>query len=579
MVDLNNLQVIPAADLPRRPAGRADALVGVVRADGRLAAFDLNSLPASGVVRTEIDALKAAQQTSAIYADTLEALQAVVGTYVGQGAFVNNGPGMGQYIWSGASWTFSREDMLAQKLSVSDFREEVSRISVANALIPVVSDIEGRVAVWLDGGRLAAAGVSESLIDMIEPRAMANNGAFPLAADPDGRVPLWLAGGALDGVALGGGYSRIVQQLARGVASGMVEPSVTGRQSPLRTDGQSLRRWLARSNTVRTNGGQVRITLTGDSWTEHLTIIAQLAELLRGQLGVAGSGWVTLVGQGINRFDGVWLQNSSGWALYDADTTLTAPPDGCGPNGQALVTSAADQTITISGIENGDVLNVYLGAFDGTLRYSVDGGQAVDFSTSASGEAVQVVAIPLVGSAPHTVVLTTVSGKAAFYGALIRKSTGSGVELSRVGNIGATGADYLQFVDAWTPKFAAALNPDLVLVVLGTNDFRLSRGTIESYQSALRKIVAAYRTANADCGFLFIAPAQCSDTGLIPLSEYRDAMYRVALEVGAEFYNMNESWGSYASESALGQWRDVRHISDAGAKRLAASLSSFLLGN
>lgn len=579
MATFDGKQIIPAASLPRRPLGRSDALVGVSLSGGELATVKVGDLPVPTSAQESIDALIAGQQSSAIWVSSLSALNSLIGTYVGQGAFVTEGEGTGMYGWNGTAWVFLSDNVLSSKLNRTEFEETIGEAMVAAERTPIVADLAGKVALWLEDGKLAAAGVAEAMIDMIEPRFLAQNGAFPLAVDTLGRVPLWIADGALDGVAIGGRFQEIIRSISRQVASSMVEPSVTGRQAPLRTDGQSLRRWLARLNAVKSVGGQVRVALTGDSWTEHMTIITQLALLLRGELGTAGSGWVTLVGQGINRYDGVWIQNSAGWTLYDADVNLAPPADGCGPNGQALVTSTTGQTINISGIEHGDTLLLYLGAFDGTIAYTVDGGEAVTFATTAGGGAVQALQIALPATGTHTVVLTVTSGKIAFYGALVRASTGNGVEISRVGNIGATGADYLQFVDTWTPRFASAINPDLVLVVLGTNDFRLSRGTVAAYQDALRKIVAAYRTANADCGFVFIAPAQCADVGIVPLSRYRDAMYEVARQVGAEFFNMNESWGSYASENALGQWRDVRHISDAGAKRLVASLSPMLLGN
>lgn len=66
-------------------------------------------------LQSEIDALSSGQQTSAIYANTLTDLQAVPGTFVGQGGFVLNGSGAGQYRWDGSAWQFLRADMLALK--------------------------------------------------------------------------------------------------------------------------------------------------------------------------------------------------------------------------------------------------------------------------------------------------------------------------------------------------------------------------------------------------------------------------------------------------------------------------------
>lgn len=72
-------------------------------------------LPTPLPAQQQIDALKASQQTSAIYANTLTDLNAVTGTYVNQGAFVLNGDGAGQYRWTGSAWQFLRGDLLAAK--------------------------------------------------------------------------------------------------------------------------------------------------------------------------------------------------------------------------------------------------------------------------------------------------------------------------------------------------------------------------------------------------------------------------------------------------------------------------------
>lgn len=119
MPTIDGRNIIPASDLPQRAAGNSDSIVGVVRSDQSLASFPVSDLPTPRAAQAEIDALKAGQQTSAIYADTLSALLAVSGTYVNQGAFVNNGVGAGQYIWDGTAWQFSKDDMLSAKLDTA----------------------------------------------------------------------------------------------------------------------------------------------------------------------------------------------------------------------------------------------------------------------------------------------------------------------------------------------------------------------------------------------------------------------------------------------------------------------------
>lgn len=117
---ININDVVSVRDLPAKPAGVADWLIGVPSNQGGppfRAPFE--QLPVQPAVQQQIDALIAGQQTNAIYADTLAALEAVTGTYVGQGAFVLNGTGAGQYAWNGEQWVFLRGDVLANKVDKS----------------------------------------------------------------------------------------------------------------------------------------------------------------------------------------------------------------------------------------------------------------------------------------------------------------------------------------------------------------------------------------------------------------------------------------------------------------------------
>ncbi|WP_455948165.1 hypothetical protein [Lelliottia jeotgali] len=110
-------------------------------------------------LQVQIDGLIDGQQTQAIYADTLADLQAVVGTYEGQGAFVLNGAGAGQYRWSSsdAEWQFLRADTLAQKADKSAVADVAGVLvsSIRRDFIEADQDPQGNVAfaVHRDGTR------------------------------------------------------------------------------------------------------------------------------------------------------------------------------------------------------------------------------------------------------------------------------------------------------------------------------------------------------------------------------------------------------------------------------------------
>ncbi|MDC4276373.1 hypothetical protein NQ637_18270, partial [Acinetobacter baumannii] len=76
---------------------------------------------------------------------------------------------------------------------------------------------------------------------------------------------------------------------------------------------------------------------------------------------------------------------------------------------------------------------------------------------------------------------------------------------------------------------------------------------------------------------ILIAPAQSNAPAVIPLSEYRDAIYEVAQTKKAEFYNMYDDWDAYSVENTNGQWADAYHVSPEGAYRIATKLSKNFL--
>lgn len=92
------LAVIESGRNAQAPAGVLGDFVGV-------------QIEASGLP-SDVEALKAGQQTSSIYKATLAELQATAGSYVGQGGFV---PGVGQFSWNGTEWRLIAQDVLADK--------------------------------------------------------------------------------------------------------------------------------------------------------------------------------------------------------------------------------------------------------------------------------------------------------------------------------------------------------------------------------------------------------------------------------------------------------------------------------
>lgn len=390
----------------------------------------------------------------------------------------------------------------------------------------------------------------------------------PVVVDPNGKCPFWIQDGKINFAAIHADAVKLIKD-----QMGTIDPpknnNVTNAAYPIISDGASLTQWKAKASKIKSAvTQQLRFLITGDSWTEHNTITGELLTMLRTSYGEAGSGWINL-GSENNQLDGISLAMSAGWQYNDLNLGSVFPY-GSGPDGFIRTSVAAGDTMTISNMTKGDKLTIFFGKTDGTFKYSINGGAETTVTATSTGAAVQSKLITLTDPVSE-LVITTLTGTIAMFGFHLRKSTGSGVELTKIGNGGTTGQDYLKIGPTAQANFADYLKPDVVVIILGTNDYRLGK-SIANYKAGISAIIDGYRTNNPECGVILIAPARSNYTPLIPLSDYRDAIYEVAQTKKAEFYNMYDDWNTYAVENAVQQWDDAAHVSKSGAYRLSKKL-------
>lgn len=392
--------------------------------------------------------------------------------------------------------------------------------------IPVLFDERGDVALWLEGGKLSALGISESLKATL-------------------------------------GLRRAYAPANKPVASTL----------PAATDGLSLHAWRSRLAKIKAGSGQAKVLLTGDSWTEFVAIPQQLATLLHDQFGKAGEGWLSV--NGTYMLDGVTL-TKAGWTVYDASTGAI-PAYGTGVDGMYITAETTTATLAI-GNAKATNFDIYYRKHGGTFRWRVDGGIWTTVTADTSGRLGKV-SITGLADALHNLEIDTVgnSRTVVLDGFRAYSPATVGVELLKAGNAGLDSEQFSRFAGNIN-SIAVDFAPDVVVVMLSTNDYRRTSPTVEKYIAGLTALVAQYRTASPNTGFIFIAPADSNGVAIRPLTDYRDALYAFCINNGHEFYNMHDQWGSFAEMKALGMWVDDLHLSKKGAHALTSSLlSRFLL--
>lgn len=448
----------------------------------------------------------------------------------------------------------------------SSLREQIGtdQVDATQAFIPL-SVFNDRATTWIENGLFDAAGFGSNLKSLIGTDSTnVQSGLIPLSVHGN-RVCIWLENGLLDAAGFGSNLSKIISESVGGNQT--PADSVTGRMLPLATDGVSLRRWKGNAAKVLNNTGQLRILVTGDSWAANMKIVPKLAEVLKAKYGAAGTGWLSV---GNTQLDGVTIYTNGTWTIRDIMNDSAQMPSGCGPDGYTRYSDTANITYKLTGIPNASEFTIFHGRSVGSFRYRVNDGAWTTNTIDENGAKVQSVTINQANIVSYEMELLT--GSIYLHGHHARSSS-VGCEVSKAGHGGATAYDYSLFATEIIPTYSSYINPDVVVVILGTNDHRLSRSPVSVYKQGLRDLVNAYRSVNPTCGFVFVAPAKTNGVPLVPLSQYRDAALEMSYELQAEFYNMYDDWTDWATENSNGQWGDIFHVSDnVGALRFSAVL-------
>lgn len=448
-------------------------------------------------------------------------------------------------------------------------------ISGVNAsIIPVVVTDDGKIVIWLKDGNLSARGISPELdaeifsgrIASVAPTA----NIHPVVVAGN-QVAVWLQGGLLG--AKGLAPSLMTAIVASAKEYGAPRNAPLSSNLPVATDGRTLTTWRGKLGKKGAGTNQkFKIGMTGDSWCELLPIPVQLRAHLTALLGNAGEGWQNVVPN--PRFGS--SLSLSGWTTLDASTGA-AMIYKSGPDGMCIYAASASATLSMSALTATDITIFYLDTA-GTFRWRVDGGPWTTVTGGNTSNTGRVTISGLTDSA-HTLEVDT-TGNAdvvVIYGFYTTRSAGSGIEISRMGNGGLQSQYMLNYLN-FDGSMLVDIGLDIMIVIMGTNDYRLSGNPPEVFIDAMNQLANKFKVSSPNTGLIFVYPADTDGAELITQPKYRDALYSFCIENGHEFYNMYDNWSTFSNENANGQFNDILHVNDAGAARLALELSkSFLL--
>lgn len=444
---------------------------------------------------------------------------------------------------------------------------KIDEITVTG-LTPLVQD-GARAHLWLDaighlGGRGLTASMRASAISDIATPVNPTGPRTPILTS-GGNVLLWLEEDGVHG-----------QGLSPGLSTAEIEATYAKKgwagDLPASTDGRTLTR-VRRKAAERRGGGAspLRVALHGDSWSQGNPIPTAMASYLAEIFGDCGKSWVHAATSG--HWAGVTVTASANWSWVDADTA-TGWPYGSSPDGQMGWTDRNDDTLTIV-TPSCTEARIYTRQHGGTWRYRVDGG-AYTTVNETTGGALTTTVITGLSAGSHTVDIdaTGNAGVVAWCG-MDTRTAGAKAEVIKLGNGGLTGLDMRTYITG-TADIWADLAPDIVITILGTNDYIYADSTVAEFRAALDDMVSTIRPAVPGVGFVLVAPALSPTTPVTPLSAYRDAMYSSALSLDADYLSAYDLIAPYADDPAL--WQNDRHLNQLGGDVLARLINNRLMG-
>lgn len=443
--------------------------------------------------------------------------------------------------------------------------------------LPIAVTQAGQVAIWLEDGDFGARDLTPALrAKVIRDVVTSFQGTpdyFPLMRTESGQVPMWWQH---DGLNIAHLSKNLISKILGG-DDRIIPPAVSGPTTvaPVFTDGRNNHNWRAGAARVQmaSVGSKAKIGVVGDSWAQNPHIARAIRTYLATKGAMSGEEtWRPAI------TTETYFQSTvayTGWTLVDG-SVATVFPYGAGVDGHNIYSTNTTATLAL-GNATATRIRIYHSKVPGAWRYRVDGGVWNNVVNNGGVQELGIVDITGLSNTAHLVEIDTTNntGVAAIHGFSLTNNAG-GYEVVKMGNGGLTGKMMKNFIPYMAP-IATDFQINMLVVILGTNDYRIASATPEEFIDALTQLTAAWRSINPTMGFVFVIPPQSDGVTVVPLATYRDAMYDFALANNCEFLNILDVFGTYAETAALGQWADSLHLNDSGATNLAAQFTRAFL--
>lgn len=310
------------------------------------------------------------------------------------------------------------------------------------------------------------------------------------------------------------------------------------------------------------------IAVIGDSWVDNRFITDPLTAWTEQHYGSSGVGWISAntsilaPARGGRRITGTWTLREN-----------TTQPVGYGVDLGSSYSTEVGAAIRWQARFTGGTIHYLQQPGGGVLRWRVGDGPWARVDTRAD-----VVALGLIPLAPQSNAVYFVTVEVVTPGVEVLGFDswvdGPGVRVHKLGNGGATSGQYVSADAGLWQAGLSALSPDLVIILLGTND--LAANVVPStYREQMAVLVTRVRTAVPQADIVLLAPGSNGIVRRYPTAWYNNELRRLAGEQHVAMVDGAMILGPYTDGSPL--YTNPLHLNADGGAVLADALVDRLL--
>lgn len=351
------------------------------------------------------------------------------------------------------------------------------------------------------------------------------------------------------------------------------------------TTGTALQRNFKAAEAKLLGGGTapIHIALVGDSWSSNGFItyaMQQQATALYPPSASAGTGFIPSnlndrIPDGSVPITYTWSRAGT-WT--DCGTSVSGVSNTCIGVNNADASStdiATPGAYTITDTATDFRIFWYRQSGGGSFIWQIDGGGATTVSTSGA-TGIQTTSITGLSNASHTLKVTvTVAGTGVRLAGFESFISGvGGVIVSRVGQSGSMASDWASANQTVWSQAIAALNPDAILTIFGTNEQNANQPPA-TQATSLNTLYTSARTGLPLVDWAMTCPANNNFVGkTYTMSQYCAAQQNLALSLYASgTVNLVSIFGTFADANSRGLMQsNGYHLNQNGANIAANAM-------